>query len=155
MNIFITSECPVESAKFLDTKRVSKMILESVQMLCTALRQHNCQDDRLYKATHVNHPANVWCRETRSNYLWLLNHAKALHKELKRRRGTDHKSGQLFDLLGGYAYYVPKGKLTPFVNCAANKSLGVDYKHVEDATMAYRLYLSDRWDLDKREPTWR
>lgn len=36
MNIFVTSECPEQAAKFLDDKRVVKMCAESVQMLATA-----------------------------------------------------------------------------------------------------------------------
>ena len=38
MNIFATSPCPVESARFLDDKRVNKMILESAQMMATHYR---------------------------------------------------------------------------------------------------------------------
>jgi hypothetical protein len=52
------------------------------------------------------------------------------------------------------AKYIPNGNLTPFANCAANKSIGVSYKHIKDTTLAYQLYLNDRWDNDKRNPTW-
>lgn len=37
MNIFFTDDCPYKAASNLDDKRVIKMILESAQMLCTAL----------------------------------------------------------------------------------------------------------------------
>lgn len=154
MNIFFTSECPTESAKFLDTKRVNKMILESAQMLSTALRINGFEGD-IYKATHANHPSNIWARETRANYLWLLDHFKALAEEYYSRRGKWHKSYvNLYDTLSNNSHLIPDGKLTSFANCAARQDLNISYKHLQDVTLAYRLYLADRWKLDKREPTW-
>jgi hypothetical protein len=38
MNIFALSECPEQSALWLDDIRKNKMILESAQMLSTAIR---------------------------------------------------------------------------------------------------------------------
>ena len=156
MNIFITNKCPVKSAKFLDTKRVNKMILESAQMLSTAIRYHGYEGDLAYKITHKNHPSNIWVRENRSNYNWLLNHFNALANEYHKRRGHWHKSYiKLNELLTKSSNLIPDGPLTPFVNCAANISKGVSYKHIEDTCLAYQLYLNDRWDSDKIEPTWR
>jgi hypothetical protein len=49
---------------------------------------------------------------------------------------------------------IPEGKLTPMPNCAANKEKGVSFKHIDDTCTAYQLYLNERWEGDKREPTW-
>jgi len=154
MNIFFTSPCPVESAKFLDTKRVNKMILESAQLLSTALRENGYEGD-IYKSTHRNHPSTVWARQSRDNYIWLLRHFEALAKEYHARRGKWHKSYiTLYNTLSNAVSYIPEGKLTPFANCAAREDLGISYKHLEDVHQAYKLYLNERWDLDKKEPTW-
>jgi hypothetical protein len=155
INIFVTSKCPIQSAKYLDTKRVSKMILESAQMLSTAIREHGYTDDDVYKSTHKNHPSNVWCRTTRANYMWLYEHYRALALEYYARRRKWHKSWEKLNvkLLEG-AEWIPEGELTPFANCAANQSKGVSYKHIENTTIAYQLYLADRWETDVREPVW-
>lgn len=154
MNIFVTSECPVECAKLLDTKRVIKMTLESAQMLSTALRYHGYIDDKIYKMTHVNHPCNIWCRQTRSNYMWLFKHFLALGDEYMRRRCKVHKSILLLsEIFRENANMIPGGELTTFVNCAENKQLGISYKQHETCT-AYRLYLNHKWETDKIKPTW-
>lgn len=41
MNIFATDVSPVACAKALDDKRVVKMVLETAQMLSTAMHMHN------------------------------------------------------------------------------------------------------------------
>lgn len=155
MNIFVTSNCPIESAKYLDTLRCNKMILESTQMLSTALREYGCTNSVLYKSTHKNHPANIWVRATRANYLWLYEHFVALATEYHRRRGKWHMSYlKLSEVLKNNAHFIPNGELTPFANCAARQDMGISYKHIDDTILAYQLYLSERWELDKREPIW-
>jgi len=154
MNIFITDPSPEQSAIYLDDKRVNKMILESAQMLSTALRCHGHDGTGIYKQTHKNHPSNVWARETRSNYLWLLEHFKCLYEQKILRTEKGHKSFDLYGILMDNTYLIPKGDLTPFVNCAANSSLGISYKHLTDVFDAYKLYLNDRWKGDKKTPTW-
>jgi len=92
MNIFVTDPCPKKSAEYLDTKRVNKMILESAQLLSTALREHGYIGNDIYKSTHKNHPSNVWTRKSRENYKWLLKHFEALALEYYKRRKVMHKS---------------------------------------------------------------
>ncbi len=154
MNIFVTSVCPVESAKALDDKRVVKMCLETAQLLSTALREHGVEDERLYRPTHRNHPSNVWARQTRSNFVWLLVHFEALLAEYTDAYGREHKSGDLLPAFYEHLEAIPEGDLTEFANCARNKSLGLDFTDVACVFTAYKLYLMERWWTDKREPTW-
>lgn len=154
MNIFATDIDPVKSAKALDDKRVVKMILESAQMLCTALHLNGASHLAKYKKTHQNHPSNVWVRETRSNYEWLLNHFKALCNEYTLRNGKVHATSLLYNDLVAGAQFIKAGPLTTITNCAARKDLGIDFKHVQDVHLAYRLYLIKRWDLDVN-PLWK
>lgn len=151
MNIFVTSLCPVESAKFLDDKRCVKMVLETAQMLSTAVRSIGI--DAGYKATHINHPCNQWTRRSKQNFLWLYRHGLALAAEYENRFNKQHKSLLVIKSLAKYINYFPPIGLTNFANCAANKSLGIDYKNHPNVYMAYKLYLNDRWDNDKRTPT--
>lgn len=154
MNIFATNIDPIISAQNLDDKRVIKMVLESAQMLCTALHEHNASHLAKYKPTHKNHPSNIWCRESNLNYGWLLMHFKALAQEYTYRTGKNHKSFELFDDLYKGSAYVPTGKLTTIANCAARSDMGICYKHIPDVHEAYRLYLVDRWATDKLTPKW-
>ena len=93
MNVFATSECPFESAKYLDSKRVNKMIIESAQQLSTALRFYGASDTRLYKSTHVNGGTSVWTRANISNFSWLYMHFCALCDEYKYRSDHDRDHG--------------------------------------------------------------
>ena len=155
MNIFASNIDPIISAQNLDDKRVIKMVLESAQMLCTALHENGASHLAKYKPTHKNHPSNIWCRETHLNYGWLLMHFKALAQEYTYRTGKNHKSYvELFDDLYEGASCIPNGNLTTIVNCAARSDMGICYKHIPDVHEAYRLYLVDRWANDKLTPKW-
>lgn len=154
MNIFVTNPSPAKSAQFLDDKRIGKMCLETAQLLCTAINQ--CGLTAPYKSTHVNHPCTKWVMESYSNWLWLWDHGMALGEEYYRRFNKYHKSHEVINELWHLypeQFYVDSG-LTPFANCAANKGLGINYKDEVDVHLAYQLYLNDRWDTDKRPPTW-
>lgn len=146
MNIFASSPCPVESAQYLDNKRVVKMVLESAQLLSNALAKHSGRSP--YKATHTNHPCSIWASHSRANYTWLLQHYRALCAEYTRRYGKVHRCQHLDYVLTDGAEYLPHYNLfTEFPNCT-------DYKDVVDVHLAYQLYLNDKWDTDKREPAW-
>lgn len=117
MNIFYVDSSPSEAAKSLANRHVVKMILESAQMLCTAHRvldgtrqvdtstgrkrtrfvfpSRESDNSRLYHATHVNHPCNVWVRSNVEHYNWLYHHFHALCTEYTKRYGKVHKSEEL------------------------------------------------------------
>lgn len=141
MNIFATSECPVQSAKDHCDVHNRKMIVEAVQLLSTA---HVVLDKRqvAYKATHQNHPSNIWCRESKANYDWLWNHAKALCDEYTHRTGKIHKSSDYLDVL----------RKAP-VNCA-DKGLTEIRRAMPDSYIlaslnnpykSYQMYLNDKF----------
>lgn len=154
MNIFISDTDPVIAAQNLDDKRVVKMILESAQMLCTALHINNASHLAKYKKTHENHPSNVWTRASDSNYKWLLSHFEALCDEYTYRYNKVHASAAMINDLRLGAHLIPKGDLTPFANCAARSDMGIDFKSETDVPKAYQKYLVARWDTDKNKPKW-
>ena len=154
MNIFATSQCPIEAAKFLDDKRCIKMCLETAQLLSTALRVNGYKGDNIYKIAHLNHPSNKWTRSTQGNYKWLLEHFRALCNEYTRRTGKIHASSKLLPIFESNIGLIPVGDRMPFSNNARNLTKGVDFTHETDTIKAYQLYLSERWEGDKHEPKW-
>lgn len=154
MNIFASSSCPIESANNLDFKRVNKMLLESCQMLSTAVNE--CGGKAPYKSTHKNHPSNVWVRQSRANYGWLWIHALHLADIYERETGKVHKCRQIVSelSLAQHVKLIPDGDITPIPNCAANTDKGISFKHLDDVFEAYKQYLCARWDSDKLKPTW-
>lgn len=97
MNIFILDPNPETAAKYHCDKHVVKMILESAQILCTNAHYVGYDGSIPYKATHQNHPATVWARESRDNFQWLTRLMVALHHEWTVRynhKDRIHKSFQ-------------------------------------------------------------
>lgn len=81
---------------------VSKMILETAQLLSTAHHIHNSPEAKwVYKPTHQNHPSAVWVQRSVINYNWLVNHFHGLAEEFSWRfSGRHHKSyDELVDVL--------------------------------------------------------
>ena len=154
MNIFAFDKCPMRSALWLDDIRKNKMILESAQMLSTAVRAL-CPDTKLevYKTAYLNHPCSKWARQSRANFQWLLHHMSWLYNQ----KSGDHKSARLIPEFQKYADDgdFPDEYLTPFANCARNLERGVDYSNVDDVHQAYRMYMNDRWKERNITLTWR
>tara|TARA_R100001082_G_scaffold75903_1_gene44026 strand:- start:754 stop:1245 length:492 start_codon:yes stop_codon:yes gene_type:complete len=154
MNIFAFDKCPMRSALWLDDIRKNKMILESAQMLSTAVRAL-CPDTTLevYKTAYLNHPCSKWARQSRANFQWLLHHMSWLYNQ----KSGDHKSARLIPEFQKYADDgdFPDEYLTPFANCARNLERGVDYSNIDDVHQAYRMYMNDRWKERNITLTWR
>ena len=116
MNIFYIDSDPKKCAEWAVDKHVTKMILESAQLLSTAHRvldgiEHHVpkplsngkwrtkkhwilldeREELLYSATHVNHPSSVWTRESNNNYNWLWHYLYEHCKEYTHRYGKSHK----------------------------------------------------------------
>tara|TARA_R100001129_G_scaffold38257_2_gene25679 strand:- start:533 stop:1024 length:492 start_codon:yes stop_codon:yes gene_type:complete len=154
MNIFAFDKCPMRSALWLDDIRKNKMILESAQMLSTAVRAL-CPDTTLevYKTAYLNHPCSKWARQSRANFQWLLHHMSWLYNQ----KSGEHKSARLIPEFQKYVNDgdFPDEYLTPFANCARNLERGVDYSDIDDVHQAYRMYMNDRWKERNITLTWR
>ena len=136
MNIFATSQCPIQCAQEMTDVHVVKMILESAQLLSTA---HFVLDGVQvgYKPTHKNHPCAVWCRTTRSNYSWLYAHFCALLDEFTFRTGKVHKSKEQSKALQSFPKNLQLGGLTPFTLCVPEEFTGVSNLDVHGRYQAY------------------
>lgn len=146
MNIFVIHEDTWICAQALDDLRLNKMIIETAQLLSTAMREMGHVGDDVYKSTHRNHPCAVWVRASSENYRWTLLYMSDLVEERQRRTGKNHKSYSIYNTLCGGTKMMPQGPRTPFVNCSAHKNW--------PTFDAYKFTLIDKWNADKKPPTW-
>jgi hypothetical protein len=153
MNIFASSADPATAAQNLDDQRLVKMVLESCQLLSTAAAALGVWREGFARPTHASHPCVVWVMCGRENFDWLWDHVWELDLERRRRFGSVnvHKTLDACHQASIQAtrLWLPAGG-TPHVNCARNRVLGVDFTHVADTHLAYRLYLKARWSLQKK-----
>jgi hypothetical protein len=138
MNIFILDTDIALCARYHCDRHVNKMILESVQILCTVLNERGFQTP--YKSTHRNHPSVRWVDQSYDNFLWLAELAAALNHEYRYRydKDRDHASirvlGNIINLR-----YESEG-LTEFAQAMPD-----EYKVPGDAVSAYRaFYLGEK-----------
>lgn len=133
MNIFILDNDISKNVLYHADKHVIKMILESAQMLSTAVRLSGI--DAGYKPTHIKHPCVLWVSSSLSNWRWLLDLTKGLNEEWRYRYNhkNNHKS---FDV----ATSLPEPNIddigiTPFAVCMPD-----DVKIDNDPVKSYRNY---------------
>jgi len=176
MNIFVLDTDHKKNAKYHANVHVSKMTLETAQMLCTAVRV--CMEDsgfhthfiektlpkaksgKAYRRSHPNHPCTIWARENRANYLWLCSLGYELSKEFTRRYGKVHACHTVIEQCAALSHYIPQDldnprQITPFAQAMPD-----EYKD-EDAVVAYRRYYKSKFDAgmkmeypDNKTPYW-
>jgi hypothetical protein len=127
MNIFYLHKDPDICATYHCDKHVLKMIIEYAQLLSTAHRlldgvegrgssksgktqvrvwtlDHK-RDNLIYKASHVNHPSNIWVRSSSEHYIYTMELWNYLCKEYTNRYGKVHMT---FKKLCQYINQLPK-----------------------------------------------
>jgi hypothetical protein len=165
MNIFILSLIHYEIAMFMMDKHVSKILLEAVQMLCSAKRILDPDDkinEKIYKIAHKNHPVTIWCRKSKANFIWTLDLIEALHNEWRFRYGHPstkyHKSYMIAMILKENMpnddLFEEKG-LTPFA-----LAMPVEYKSDNPVESYRKYYMSEEkqkiasWKKGREKPSW-
>ena len=168
MNIFVTSPFPAESAIVLPDKLVTKMALETCQMLSIVASKwyHNYgtlpkTDGTPYKTekgAFRNHPCTQWAAKTIDNAYWLIKHGMNLCDEYTLRYNKTHSCYNT--LLQAY-YLFPKGKIdkvTPFARAMPEEW---KYDDTIDTFTAYKRYIASKpWVKDNylrlpnRKPEW-
>lgn len=136
MNIFYLDHDPAEAARLHCDKHVGKMLVESAQMLSTALRLSGF--DIGYKAAYANHPMTVWVRSGAENYRWALALADGLATEFAHRFGRTHKTAAVLDDLRHGADWRARlgdGLSTPLPLCMPEP-----YKVAGDPVASYRNF---------------
>ena len=135
MNIFYLNHNPQTCAQMHVSKHVVKMIIEYAQLLSTAHRvldgdqytdltangrriqrwrmNDPIMESTLYKASHVNHPSAIWCRENKENYVWLYRMWFYLLQEYTYRYGKQHECAKLRAALYLAPENIPDGEFFP------------------------------------------
>lgn len=158
MNIFFLDKTPEKSAEYHCDKHVVKMILETAQMLSTAINKYAMGIDksRLYKTAHPKHPSTLWIGKTRTNFMWGLKLGQELSKEYTKRYGKKHKSSNIIDNIIESKYYevIPNGDLTQPPLCMPEECKRDCY------VFSYRKYYKEykykfaKWDKLNNTPYW-
>ena len=180
MNIFVLDRDPAMAALYHCNKHVTKMILESAQMLCTTHWHYHLRKANLtlsdfkrikdaqswlfknvpedlqppWKMTHTSHPCTVWTSENVSNYGWVLRLAKGLLQEYNRRYKKKHATYYVIKWLEKhYPPGIADGFLTEHPVCMKE-----DYKIYDDnghisVVKSYKnYYILDKSRFAKWEP---
>ncbi len=149
MNIFATSPDQLECARDLDDLRLTKMVLETVQILCTVAHSRPeivRASEWVYRPTHPRHPCVLWAAEDASHAWWLHGLGVAYGLEFERRRGHRHGSIQVLQSL---RVEPADRRPTTWAGCAES-----DHPDVHEA---YRETLVLKWARDMaagRHPRW-
>ena len=130
MNIFVLDANPRLAAEYMCNKHVVKMIVETAQLLSTAVTMHGGTVP--YKSSFKNHPCTRWTAQTKANFAWLKEHGVALCDEYTFRYGKTHQCRAVIESLTNDL--IPDGPLTEFVQAMP------DFCKAPNAVDAYRNY---------------
>jgi hypothetical protein len=133
MNIFVLDRNVKKCAQYHCDQHVSKMILESAQIMCTALNKMGFKTP--YKSTHGKHPCVLWVEESYSNFVWLAQLAIELNTEFKYRYEKDNDHASVFVIREIEHFTFSDNGLTEFVQAVPEK-----YKYRGNAVRAYRSF---------------
>ena len=132
----------------MDCVRVPKMVVESAQMMASALRRHGATDEQMplsksgtpYKGGYHHHPCTVWAGESQENWMWLAHHAMQLCEEYYKRFNKMHACTDPIYHMIGLQKIIPNTELTPFAQAMPD-----EYKD-DDPVVAYRAYYMSKMD---------
>lgn len=160
MNVFILHEDPAQAASALVDKHVTKMVLEGVQILNTALHQSGNSDLAFYGATHKNHPWCLWAAESYEQWRLVADYTDAIGWEFIERYGKTHKSHEKMTGFDIEAIADALSRSGP-VNPSEAPQTILDQYEQADTIEAYREYyrnekLSQEWAVYERgtRPEW-
>ena len=156
MNLFVTHEDPFIASTHLDDVRLNKMILESCQMLLTALANNGLDKNSmpLTKSGTVfktngfkRHPVTVWTGQNLSNLEWHLSYLKGMLQEYVYRFNKIHSLAHVVPFVENNSHVIAPGELTKFQNSS-------EFKDVEDTVEAYRMGMNAKWLRDVIKVKW-
>lgn len=174
MNIFVVDRDPLQAAQMLPDRHVTKMILESAQMLSIVYSPHYWDIGEIMKVDGTpfktakgafkNHPCTIWAAESQPNCAWLIQHAVGLCSEFKLRYGKLHGlTKSLFNAKKLYHKVAGSTILDYLMVEKFARAMPEDLKFndtIDDVT-AYQLYVNTKpwvWEnylrIPERRPSW-
>jgi|TARA_R110000823_G_scaffold3187_4_gene12434 hypothetical protein len=157
MNIFFLDKSPELAAKYLCDKHVPKMLLESSQMLSTAIQRHlGGTIGELYKPAYPKHPMTIWVGDNKNNFKWALENASFINKQYEVRFNKKHKSNRVIEFIKYWDFSdsIPQGDMTNPPQCMPDNYKGKSH------VIAYRKYYKGdksyfaKWEKGVAMPTW-
>ena len=159
MNIFVTNQCPIQSARNLPDKHIVKMPLETCQMLSIiysdwyyGIGQLHKLDGTPYRTAHGafrKHPCTQWAAESYWNLSWLISHGMALCDEYTARFHKHHacqpaiaEAITIFEAAFDFNVDIYKDSLPMTFTRAMPESLKFDT--TIDTITAYKRYLNTK-----------
>lgn len=161
MNIFYLDANPKACAEMHCDKHVVKMIIEYAQLMSTAhrildgeeyidktangrkIKRWRMKDEKfesgLMKASHINHPSNIWVRASKSNYIWLLKMWLHLLAEYTHRYGKRHACEKYIDVL-----YTPPNNIRDSLFTEPTPAMPDECKIANDSIASYHKYYIDK-----------
>jgi len=137
VNIFYLDEDIDVNCRYHCDRHISKMIVESTQILSAVCRLYGQSNEEAPYGIHSNkHPAVLWAAASRSNWLWLHKFTLALNKEFQFRydKTKDHLSASVCKTLK-----VPTG-LEDVGITERPQAMPEQYRVKGDPVQAYRNY---------------
>ena len=159
MNIFVTDQCPIQSARNLPDKHIVKMPLETCQMLSIiysdwyyGIGQLHKLDGTPYRTAHGafrKHPCTQWAAESYWNLSWLISHGMALCDEYTARYNKVHacqpaiaEAITIFEAAFDFNVDIYKDSLPMTFTRAMPESIKFDT--TIDTITAYKRYLNTK-----------
>ena len=160
MNIFVLDKDPQVSAEMMCDKHIPKMIVESYQMMGSAVRRHGASDEQMpltqsgnpLKGGYKNHPCTIWSGESRQNYDWLSFHAMSLCYEFSMRFGKQHFCFDGLCKLDRMKDIIPNTRLTPFALAMPDEFKSDN--PVDSYRKFYKTKLFAKWEKGREAPFW-
>ena len=170
MNIFYLHKDPDICAEYHCDKHVLKMIIEYAQLLSTAHRMLDGEEEKvlsnsgkrmvtnfkldykrdtlIYKVAHANHPSNIWVRSAADHYIYTMELWNSLNMQYTKRYGKVHET---FKKLCQYLNQLPNN-IDKNVGFQEPPQCMPDECKREDTITAYRSF----YRAHKREfATWK
>lgn len=175
MNIFVLDKNPKLAAQYLILPHIDKMLIESCQILASALwrhngitnkadyndklsmlrqkyssfpRQHDDGSVNLYGLGYINHTCVQWCAQSQANVDWLISHALEIARINESHYGRPHACTKRAKWFADKFDDVDfqHQQLTPFAQAMPDQ-----YQVDGNAVLAYRqYYINEKTDY----PTW-
>lgn len=134
MNIFWLDNDLSRAAMCHHDKHVVKMVLETAQILSTALHLRGVSFNGQYRPTHTKHPCVLWAAESNNNSIRLYNLGCRLLSEYTYRYGRVHKCNTVMLGIHSHLVGVNVDRSTPPPLCMPD-----EYK-TDDIVESYRNY---------------
>jgi hypothetical protein len=160
MNIFALYQQPRLSARVHCDQHLHKMILESAQLVSSAmyLRAHIDLQGVLYKPAYLGHPCTNWTAQSNHNILWVCELADELAIIRDELDCPYHASSEVIktvrDYMGQEFPYTDARHADPRIFCGpAFISLRTDIP-TEEKYRRYYNYKRKQWEAEGKKMTW-